>query len=156
MPEWKGHRLYVNLGASQARRRLKGFGHGVRKVQSAGRNQAMIIHTATGQHLRELEALFADVPIASNEDELLSPVENLRNLGPQSAAWLHSVGLHTIADLERLGPVTAYQVVKTQEPTASLNFLWALAAGLRDQDWRELSEDDKRALRQQLDQITSS
>ena len=26
-----------------------GFGHGVRKVQSAGRNQAVIIHTATGR-----------------------------------------------------------------------------------------------------------
>ena len=40
MPDFKGERIYVNLSASQARRRLKGFGHGVRKVQSAGRNQA--------------------------------------------------------------------------------------------------------------------
>jgi hypothetical protein len=49
MPDYK---LFVNLGASQARRRLKGFGHGVRKVESAGRNQAVIIHTATGRHLQ--------------------------------------------------------------------------------------------------------
>jgi len=61
MPDPKGSRLFVNLSPSQARRRLKGFGHGVRKVQSAGRNQAVIIHTATGQHLSELEAMFADV-----------------------------------------------------------------------------------------------
>jgi hypothetical protein len=61
MPELKGDKLYVNLGATQTRRRLKGFGHGVRKVQSAGKNQAVIIHTATGRHLRELENLFADV-----------------------------------------------------------------------------------------------
>ncbi len=61
MADPKGFRLYVNLGASQTRRRLKGFGHGVRKVQSAGRHQSMIIHTATGKHLEELEALFADV-----------------------------------------------------------------------------------------------
>jgi hemoglobin len=33
----------------------------VRKVQSAGRNQAVIIHTATGRHLDELAAQFADV-----------------------------------------------------------------------------------------------
>jgi hypothetical protein len=33
----------------------------VRKVQSAGRQHALIIHTATGQHLRELESLFSDV-----------------------------------------------------------------------------------------------
>jgi len=70
MPEFKGDELFVNLSASQARRRLKGFGHGVRKVQSAGRNQAVIIHTATGRHLQELENKFADVGFTRqlNED----------------------------------------------------------------------------------------
>lgn len=63
MAEIKGDKLFVNVGASQARRRLKGFGHGVRKVQSAGRNKAVIIHTATLRHLAELEALFADVGV---------------------------------------------------------------------------------------------
>ena len=61
MKEIKGERLYVELGASQVRRRLKGHGFGVRKVQSAGKNRAVIIHTATGDHLRDLEALFRDV-----------------------------------------------------------------------------------------------
>ena len=62
----KGDKLFVHVGASEARRRLKGFGHGVRKVQSAGRNQAVIIHTATGQHLAELESKFADVGFSSS------------------------------------------------------------------------------------------
>ncbi len=57
----KGHRLHVKLGASQVRRRLKGLGFGVRKVECAGRGEAVIIHTATGQHLRELQAIFQDV-----------------------------------------------------------------------------------------------
>jgi DNA transformation protein and related proteins len=61
MPDPQGTKLFVNLGASETPRRLKGFGHGVRKVQSAGRNQAVIIHTATGRHLLELENKFADV-----------------------------------------------------------------------------------------------
>ena len=52
MADPKNAKLFVNLGASQARRRLKGFGHGVRKVETAGNNHAVIIHTATGQHLR--------------------------------------------------------------------------------------------------------
>lgn len=64
----RGDRLYVNLGASQVRRRLKGFGHGVRKVQSIGKNQAVIIHTATGEHLLELRALFADTLQSGSED----------------------------------------------------------------------------------------
>jgi hypothetical protein len=71
----QGDKLFVNLGASQTRRRLKGFGHGVRKVQSAGRNQALIIHTATEQHLEELEAKFADVGYSRSESDLGKPVE---------------------------------------------------------------------------------
>lgn len=61
MNEPKGNKLIVNMGASQVRRRLKGFGHGVRQVQSAGRNRSVIIHTATGAHLAELEEKFRDV-----------------------------------------------------------------------------------------------
>ena len=64
----RGDRLYVELSASQVRRRLKGHGFGVRKVESAGKNRAVIIHTATGEHRRELEALLHDV--------LSSPAEN--------------------------------------------------------------------------------
>ena len=70
MTDIKGYRLYVNLGASQVRRRLKGFGHGVRRIQSAGKNRAVIIHTATGQHLEELEAVFGDVEVSSSEEDL--------------------------------------------------------------------------------------
>jgi DNA transformation protein len=69
MANIKGDKLYVNLSASQARRRLKGLGFGVRKVQSTGRNQAVIIHTATGEHLRELHAILEDVIAAADENE---------------------------------------------------------------------------------------
>jgi len=68
MSDPKGDKLFINLGASQARRRLKGFGHGVRKVQAAGRNKAVIIHTGTGQHLDELESQFADVGFSTCEN----------------------------------------------------------------------------------------
>ena len=54
-------RLYVELGASQTRKRLKGYGLGVVKVESVDRGRAVVIHTATGEHLRRLEALLADV-----------------------------------------------------------------------------------------------
>jgi hypothetical protein len=63
----KGERLYVRLSASQTRRRLRGLGYGVRKIESAGRNRAVIIHTATGEHRRELCALFAEFLISPDE-----------------------------------------------------------------------------------------
>ncbi|MBL7037799.1 MAG: hypothetical protein ISR77_04170 [Pirellulaceae bacterium] len=68
MTNIKGDRLHVRLSASQTRRRLKGLGFGVRKVESAGRNEAVIIHTATGEHRRELHAVFQDV-IAMDDDQ---------------------------------------------------------------------------------------
>ena len=152
MPDPKGSRLFVNLSPSQARRRLKGFGHGVRKVQSAGRNQAVIIHMATGQHLSELEAMFADVGFLASEGDLSEPIENLRNLGPTSASWLREVGITTIAKLERLGPVDAFRLVKQRQPKASLNLLWALAAGHKGKDWRELTDATKKRLRKEVEE----
>lgn len=150
MTEPKGDKLYVNLGASQTRRRLKHFGHGVRKVQSAGRNQALIIHTATGDHLAELQAKFADVGFASHESGLSPPIENLPNLGPRSCQWLRDVGIATIGQLERMGPTAAFRLVQRRYPAASLNLLWGLVAGLQDRDWRTLTEAEKDPLRDEL------
>ena len=147
----KGDRLYVNLSASQVRRRLKGFGHGVRKVQSAGKNQAVIIHTATGRHLAELQALFEDAPPTEFQNELGEPITNLRNLGRTSASWLREVGILTKSDLEQYGPALAYRLVKQRQPNASLNLLWAMAAGLEDKDWRELTKDEKRRLLREIE-----
>ena len=73
MPDLNG-KLFVNLGASQARRRLKGFGHGVRKVETDDSNKAVIIHTATGQHLRQLQAKFTDVGISETEIVTQEPI----------------------------------------------------------------------------------
>lgn len=152
MADPKGYHLYVNLGAAQTRRRLKGFGHGVRKVQSAGRQRALIIHTATGLHLSELEARFADVGCSSQESALDEPIARLKNIGPASAAWLRDVGVATIGELDRLGPVAAYRLVRQRYPQAGINLLWALAAGQRDLDWRRLPETIRQRLRKEAEQ----
>ena len=51
------------------------------------------------------------------------PIESLRNLGPKSGQWLREAGITTIAELERLGPVVAFRLVKQHQPKASLNLL---------------------------------
>ena len=144
--------LYVNLSASQTRKRLKGHGFGVKKVEAADRNQAVIIHTATRKHLLDLEALFADVMSSKSKKDLDIPVENLKNLGSTSAAWLRDVGVQTRADLERLGPAAAYRLVKQRQPSTSLNLLWAIAAALSDDDVCNLSEEEKANLQAEIDQ----
>lgn len=60
---------------------------------------------------------------------------------------LAEAGIRTLDELEALGAVKAFARVKALRPTsASLNLLWALAAGLEDRDWRDLTADEKAAL----------
>lgn len=61
--------LYVKLSASEVRRRLKGHGLGVRRIESAGTGRALVVHTATGKHLRQLEALFQGAIESSEQGE---------------------------------------------------------------------------------------
>ncbi len=69
MSDPQGFHLIVNLSAAETRRRLRGFGHGVRKIHSAGKNQAVVIHTATGEHREELEKKFADVGYSTDQSD---------------------------------------------------------------------------------------
>jgi hypothetical protein len=79
------------------------------------------------------------------------PVSRLRNLGPVSARWLCEAGIATRADLERLGPVEAYQRVKAVRPReVSLVMLWALAGALLDCDYRAVPAELKERLRRQV------
>jgi len=84
-----------------------------------------------------------------NEDRL--PVASLRNLGPKSALVLAQSGIRTIAELRLLGAAKAYSRAKAFAPRSdSLNLLWAIAAGLEDRDWRELSPQEKSSLLAQI------
>lgn len=60
-------------------------------------------------------------------DELLS----LRNLGKTSVQWLHASGIHTAADLRRLGAVSSYRAVKARGFGASKVLLYAIEGALR-------------------------
>jgi len=83
-------------------------------------------------------------------------ISNLRNLGKTSAAWLRDAGIGTQSQLRMIGPVVAYQIVRERIPKASLNLLWALAAGLNNQDWRELRTELKQQLLEELQRLTFS
>jgi hypothetical protein len=153
MPQPKGFFLYVNLPAAKVRERLKGFGHGVRKIQSGGRKQAVVIHTATGKHLEQLMAKFADVGCSSTPGDIGEPVETLRNLGDASGQALRAVGIRTIDDLRRVGPAAAFRLIKRVRPDATISWLWAIAAGLQGRHLYELSGEEKIALRSELDDL---
>lgn len=81
------------------------------------------------------------------------PIESLMNLGPKSGAWLRAVGIASIDDLRSIGPIDAYCLVKQNYPRASLNLLWAMDAGLRNKDWRSLTNHRKEQLRQRVNRL---
>lgn len=62
----------------------------------------------------------------------------LRNLGPTSAKWLNAIGVHNRRDLERLGGIDAYRLLKAQGYNASLNLVYAIEGALRGRDWNRL------------------
>lgn len=80
-----------------------------------------------------------------------APIESLPNLGPASSRWLREAGIDSVSQLRKLGAIEAYLLVKRRQPKASLNLLWALAAGLEGRDWRALTDQEKTALKQTLE-----
>lgn len=81
-------------------------------------------------------------------DELLT----LRNLGKTSSQWLHASGIHTAADLRRLGAVGSYRAVKARGFSASGVLLYAIEGALRDLPWQELPTSLKDELNRLLDE----
>lgn len=63
---------------------------------------------------------------------------DLKNLGPESSKWLRKVGLHSKADIEKVGPLKAYALVRQDGLPASLNLVYALQAMLMDLHWQKL------------------
>ncbi len=81
-----------------------------------------------------------------------TPVHELKNLGPVSVGWLHELGCHTRADLEALGAVMAYKILKHHHPRdVNRNLLYALHGALTDTHWTSISPDVKAALRAEAD-----
>lgn len=83
-------------------------------------------------------------------------IEDLRNLGKISGAWLRSVGIVTQQQLRDFGAVVAFKIIRDRNPRVNLNLLWAMAAGLEGRDWRELSAHEKDRLQVELKRLTQA
>jgi DNA transformation protein len=82
----------------------------------------------------------------------MDDLQPLKNIGPKTRNWLHEVGIHTPADLDRLGAVEVYKRLKERFPEqVSLNALWGLQAAILDIHWTALPPDMKADLRAQAE-----
>ena len=75
----------------------------------------------------------------------------MRNIGPVSRRWLAEIEIYTLADLEQVGPIATYKMIKSMRGgKVSVNLLWALEGALEDIDCRDLSPERKAELRKLL------
>ena len=78
-----------------------------------------------------------------------SELANLCNLGPVSARWLESAGIHTEAELRELGAPEAFRrVAMNRAGDVSLNLLYALDGALRGVRWDKLPRQIRDELRE--------
>ncbi len=80
-----------------------------------------------------------------------TPITSLRGLGPASAEMLAAIGIESAEKLDEVGAAEAYRRLRAARvPGVTRVMLWALAGALLDLDWRELPEDLKQRLLQEV------
>ncbi len=65
-------------------------------------------------------------------------VVTLKNIGPQSAKWLAAVGIVTKKDLEDIGAVNAFRLMRSNGYNVTPVMLYALQGALMDLHWNRL------------------
>ncbi len=72
---------------------------------------------------------------------------SLPDVGTATVAWLKAVGIDTVAELRRVGPVEAFGRVAFRFGSAvNRNLLYALAMGLQGRKYNSATEREKRQL----------
>ncbi|WOX06513.1 TfoX/Sxy family protein [Microbulbifer pacificus] len=84
-----------------------------------------------------------------SQSELLK----LKNLGLASVNILHSIGIRTLEDLRRVGPVEAFASIRRRGINASRVLLYALQGALLDVHWNDLDPDLKANLVSEAEQL---
>jgi len=74
----------------------------------------------------------------------------MRNIGRVSRSWLHQIEIYSLDELRTCGSIRVYCMIKSLQPEASLNLLWALEGAILDIDWRDIPDKRKSELLSQL------
>ncbi len=81
-------------------------------------------------------------------------ISELSNLGPKSESWLNEIGVFSKSDIERVGSIEIYRLLRERGLPASLNLVYALEAMLIGEHWTRLPVSLKSELREAVRQIS--
>ncbi len=84
-----------------------------------------------------------------------SQISELANLGPKSQSWLNEIGIFSKADIERVGSIAIYRILRERGLPASLNLVYAIEAMLIGEQWTRLSASHKAELRATIRELAS-
>jgi DNA transformation protein len=84
-----------------------------------------------------------------------APIRELANLGPKTEEWLAGIGILTRADIERVGSVEIYRVLRSRGVPVSLNLVYALEAMLIGVHWTKLPASLKIELKTAIRELNS-
>ncbi len=79
-----------------------------------------------------------------------SEISSLRNLGSKTEKWLNEIGIYDRQELERVGSVAIYKILKEHGYNVTLNLVFGIEASLLNIDWRELPQDLKAELKETI------
>ncbi len=74
----------------------------------------------------------------SDHPHRLTPVAELPNLGPTTAAWLADIGVHTHQDLQVLGVMAACRAIRLNGHRITVVGAYALHGAVIGRSWRAL------------------
>lgn len=77
----------------------------------------------------------------------MGELSKLPNIGKVLEKQLNDVGINTVDDLSDIGSKEAWLKIKEIDESACLNRLMALEGAIQNIRWHNLSEDDKKNLK---------
>lgn len=81
------------------------------------------------------------IPSRKADHERLFP-----GIGPKSSEMLRAAGITTLAQLQEIGAVRAFVMVKRAKCKPSLNFLWGLESVITGEHWRDVARNHRASL----------
>ena len=74
----------------------------------------------------------------------------LKNLGPVSIKWLNSIDIYTKEDIEKLGPIVIYNMLKSHGYNVNILMVYALQGAIMDRHWNEIPEKMKKDFQKEI------
>ena len=74
----------------------------------------------------------------------------LRNLGPVSTQWLHSIEVYTKDDIKKLGPIVIYNMLKAHGYNVNILIVYALQGVIMDCHWNEIPSKMKEKFKKEI------